>query len=183
MSIKKVMLAVGTEDEERTERLAEEAIAVAEPAGAEVVLTHVFTDEEFDTVRSRLGVDETSEGRPRRRRRATHDHASALGGAHRGRRVALGPGGCRRRPRRRGRRGGVCDRCRPRRRRRSPPVADREGRLRERRPRGPPLVAVSGDVRAFGVVIVRSASQIRETPAHTETRAIRSGVCPLKRPA
>jgi len=92
MSIKKVMLAVGTEDEERTERLAEEAIAVAEPAGAEVVLTHVFTDEEFDTVRSRLGVDETSEGRPRRRRRATHDHASALGGAHRGRRVALGPG-------------------------------------------------------------------------------------------
>jgi len=64
MSIKKVMLAVGTEDEERTERLAEEAIAVAEPAGAEVVLTHVFTDEEFDTVRSRLGVDETSEGRP-----------------------------------------------------------------------------------------------------------------------
>jgi len=62
MSIKKVMLAVGTEDEERTERLAEEAIAVAEPAGAEVVLTHVFTDEEFDTVRSRLGVDETSEG-------------------------------------------------------------------------------------------------------------------------
>jgi len=79
MSIKKVMLAVGTEDEERTERLAEEAIAVAEPAGAEVVLTHVFTDEEFDTVRSRLGVDETSEGRPRRRRRATHDHASALG--------------------------------------------------------------------------------------------------------
>jgi len=62
MSIKKVMLAVGTEDEERTERLAEEAIAVAEPAGAEVVLTHVFTDEEFNTVRSRLGVDETSEG-------------------------------------------------------------------------------------------------------------------------
>ena len=35
---------------------------MAEPAGAEVVLTHVFTDEEFDTVRSRLGVDETSEG-------------------------------------------------------------------------------------------------------------------------
>jgi nucleotide-binding universal stress UspA family protein len=62
MSIEKVMLAVGTEDEERTEQLAEEAIAVAEPAGAEVVLTHVFTDEEFDAVRSRLGVDETSEG-------------------------------------------------------------------------------------------------------------------------
>ncbi|WP_128905974.1 universal stress protein [Halorubrum amylolyticum] len=62
MSIETVMLAVGTEDEERTERLAEEAVAVAEPAGAEVVLTHVFTDEEFDEVRSRLGVDESSEG-------------------------------------------------------------------------------------------------------------------------
>jgi nucleotide-binding universal stress UspA family protein len=62
MSIKTVMLAVGTEDDERTEKLAEEAIAVAEPAGAEVVLTHVFTDEEFDEVRSRLGVDEASEG-------------------------------------------------------------------------------------------------------------------------
>jgi len=182
MSIKKVMLAVGTEDEERTERLAEEAIAVAEPAGAEVVLTHVFTDEEFDTVRSRLGVDETSEGRPltpspsdtrpreRSRRRSPRPACRTRSGVP----SATTP---------RGRRGGVCDRCRPRRRRRSPPVADREGRLRERRPRGPPLVAVSGDVRAFGVVIVRSASQIRETPAHTETRAIRSGVCPLKRPA
>jgi len=62
MSIETVMLAVGTEDEERTERLAEEAIAVAKPAGAEVVLTHVFTDEEFDGVKTRLGVDETSEG-------------------------------------------------------------------------------------------------------------------------
>ncbi|WP_050032055.1 universal stress protein [Halorubrum halophilum] len=62
MSIKTVMLAVGTEDDERAEQLAEEAIAVAEPAGAEIVVTHVFTDEEFDEARSRLGVDETSEG-------------------------------------------------------------------------------------------------------------------------
>ncbi|MGQ3328722.1 MULTISPECIES: universal stress protein [Halorubrum] len=62
MSIETVMLAVGTEDEARTERLAEEAIAVAEPAGAEIVLTHVFADEEFEEVRSRLGVDEASEG-------------------------------------------------------------------------------------------------------------------------
>ena len=56
------MLAVGTESEDRAERLVAEAIAVAEPAGAEVVLTHVFTDEEFSDVRSRLGVDEASEG-------------------------------------------------------------------------------------------------------------------------
>jgi nucleotide-binding universal stress UspA family protein len=62
MSIETVMLAVGTENEEQTEKLAREAIAVAQPAGAEVVLTHVFDDEEFEEVRSRLGVDETSEG-------------------------------------------------------------------------------------------------------------------------
>ncbi|WP_435094936.1 universal stress protein [Halorubrum sp. N11] len=62
MSIETVMLAVGTEDREEAEQLAAEAIAVAEPAGAEVVLTHVFTDEEFEAVRSRLGVDERSEG-------------------------------------------------------------------------------------------------------------------------
>lgn len=62
MSIKTVLLAVGTEDEKRTEQLAKEAIAVAEPAGAEVVLTHVFTDDEFDGVRSRLGVEDASEG-------------------------------------------------------------------------------------------------------------------------
>ncbi|MDZ5811904.1 universal stress protein [Halorubrum sp. AD140] len=62
MSIETVLLAVGTEDEKRVEQLAREAIAVAGPTGAEVVLTHVFTDEEFDGVRSQLGVDETSEG-------------------------------------------------------------------------------------------------------------------------
>ncbi|OYR40307.1 universal stress protein [Halorubrum sp. Ib24] len=62
MSIETVLLAVGTEDEEQTEQLAKEAIAVAEPAGAEIVLTHVFSDEEFDGVRSKLGVNPTSEG-------------------------------------------------------------------------------------------------------------------------
>ncbi|MFW6317318.1 MAG: universal stress protein [Halorubrum sp.] len=62
MSIETVLLAVGTEDEKRTEQLAKEAVAIAEPAGAEVVLTHVFTDEEFDGIRAKLGVDESSEG-------------------------------------------------------------------------------------------------------------------------
>jgi nucleotide-binding universal stress UspA family protein len=62
MSIETVLLAVGTEDEKRADQLAKEAIAIAEPANAEVVLTHVFTDEEFDGIRANLGVDETSEG-------------------------------------------------------------------------------------------------------------------------
>ncbi|MFD1570753.1 universal stress protein [Halorubrum laminariae] len=62
MSIETVVLAVGTEDEERTERLAREAVSVAEPADAEVVLTHVFDDAEFKRVRAKLGVNEDSEG-------------------------------------------------------------------------------------------------------------------------
>ncbi|QWC19174.1 universal stress protein [Halorubrum sp. 2020YC2] len=62
MSIETVVLAVGTEDEKRAERLAREIIAVAEPSDAEVVLTHVFDQEEFDGIRSKLGVDPGTEG-------------------------------------------------------------------------------------------------------------------------
>ena len=62
MSIETVVLAVGTEDEARAERLAKEIAAVAGPADAEVVLTHVFDDEEFDGIRRKLGVDGDSEG-------------------------------------------------------------------------------------------------------------------------
>ena len=62
MSIETVVLAVGTEDEARAERLADEIAAVAGPADAEVVLTHVFDDEEFDGIRRKLGVDDDSEG-------------------------------------------------------------------------------------------------------------------------
>ncbi len=62
MSIETVLLAVGTEDEKQTEQLAAETIAIAAPTNAEVVLTHVFTDEEFDGVRQQLDVDDSSEG-------------------------------------------------------------------------------------------------------------------------
>ena len=58
MSIDTVALAVGTEGESQTAQLAKEAIAVAEPSNAEVVLIHVFDDAEFDRVRAKLGVDE-----------------------------------------------------------------------------------------------------------------------------
>ena len=61
MSIETVLLAVGSEDEKRSERLAAEATSVAGPTGATVVLAHVFDDEEFDEVRSNLGVGSKSE--------------------------------------------------------------------------------------------------------------------------
>jgi len=60
MSIETIVLAVGTEDEERTERLADEIIALAEPADAEVVLTHVFDGEEFDETSAKLGFEPES---------------------------------------------------------------------------------------------------------------------------
>jgi nucleotide-binding universal stress UspA family protein len=61
MSIETIVLAVGTEDEERTERLADEIIALAEPADAEVVLTHVFDSEAFDETSAKLGFEPNSE--------------------------------------------------------------------------------------------------------------------------
>ncbi|MDB2224735.1 universal stress protein [Halorubrum ezzemoulense] len=61
MSIETVVLAVGSEDGKRVERLAEEIISVAEPADAEVVLTHVFDREEFDETSAKLGFEPESE--------------------------------------------------------------------------------------------------------------------------
>ncbi len=56
-----VLLAVDTEDEDRTKRLTEEAIDVAAPVDAEITLLHVFTEEEFDEAREALAVDDQSE--------------------------------------------------------------------------------------------------------------------------
>lgn len=42
-----ILLAVGPRDEDSVERLAETVAQVARPTGATVVLTHVFTEEQF----------------------------------------------------------------------------------------------------------------------------------------
>lgn len=82
MSIETVLLVVGTGDRNQIDRLAEETIAVAEPADAEVVVFHAFTDEEFDEVRSKLGVNEASEDSSAdavaKRHRTTRELARAL---------------------------------------------------------------------------------------------------------
>ncbi|WP_412781586.1 hypothetical protein, partial [Aeromonas diversa] len=57
MAIETIILAVGQEDEDRAKRLAETAIEVAEPTGAHVILSHVFTDREFDEVIDQLDFD------------------------------------------------------------------------------------------------------------------------------
>ncbi|WP_049901771.1 universal stress protein [Natrinema sp. J7-1] len=52
-----VLLAVGPGDGDRSDQLAEAVIEVANPAGATVVLAHVFTSSEYDDVLARLEFD------------------------------------------------------------------------------------------------------------------------------
>jgi nucleotide-binding universal stress UspA family protein len=61
MSLDTILLAVGPSDADRYERLGEEAIDVGKPAGARVVLAHVFTEDEYDTVLDRLEIDPSAE--------------------------------------------------------------------------------------------------------------------------
>ncbi len=56
MALETVLLAVGPGDRERAEKLARTAGDIAGPAGANVVLAHVFTDEEYETTLENLRV-------------------------------------------------------------------------------------------------------------------------------
>jgi nucleotide-binding universal stress UspA family protein len=70
MALDTILLAVGPGDEDRIERLAEETIDVAKPAGSRVVLGHVFTRDEFgealdnlefDTVADEVSADDVAQ--------------------------------------------------------------------------------------------------------------------------
>ncbi|WP_049922973.1 universal stress protein [Halopiger djelfimassiliensis] len=61
MTLDNVLLAVGPGDADRSDELAETVVEVAEPAGATVVLAHVFTQSEYDEVVTRLEFDEAVE--------------------------------------------------------------------------------------------------------------------------
>jgi nucleotide-binding universal stress UspA family protein len=61
MSLDTILLAVGPNDVDRYERLAEETIDIGAAAGAHVVLGHVFTDEEYDEALNALEIDENAE--------------------------------------------------------------------------------------------------------------------------
>jgi nucleotide-binding universal stress UspA family protein len=64
MELRNILLAVGTEDEERIEALAETAIAIASPADATVAITHVFTREGYRDAQQRLNIDSNAEQTP-----------------------------------------------------------------------------------------------------------------------
>lgn len=61
MALETILLAVGRDDHERIERLAEETIDVAKPAGSRVVLAHVFTDTEYEDTADNLDFDRDAE--------------------------------------------------------------------------------------------------------------------------
>ncbi len=64
MSLETVLVAVGEGDRERIDSLAETATDIAGPAGAKVALAHVFTNSEYEDVRSKLDFEVTSEVTP-----------------------------------------------------------------------------------------------------------------------
>ncbi|KAB1197361.1 MULTISPECIES: universal stress protein [Haloferax] len=61
MAIETIVLAVGAGDTERVDRLVEETIDVAGPTGATVVVSHVFTKEEYNEALDNLEFDVTAE--------------------------------------------------------------------------------------------------------------------------
>ena len=64
MALETVLLAVGPNDADRTARLASTVSDIAGPAGADVIVAHVFTDDEYETVVDRLKFDSVSEADP-----------------------------------------------------------------------------------------------------------------------
>lgn len=54
MAIETILLPVGPNDDDRVDSLAAAVIDVAGPTGATVVLAHVFTDDEFESIREQL---------------------------------------------------------------------------------------------------------------------------------
>jgi len=60
MAVETVLVAVGPQDYERIERLAEETIDIAGPTGASVVLAHAFTASGYEEAQSNLQLDGAS---------------------------------------------------------------------------------------------------------------------------
>lgn len=64
MALETVLLAVGPNDASRIEELASTVTDIAGPAGADVVVAHVFTDDEYETVVDRLEFAAVAEADP-----------------------------------------------------------------------------------------------------------------------
>lgn len=61
MALDTLLLAVGPEESDSSDRLARTTVDVAGPSGATVVLLHVFTQEEYESTTDNLGIRDASE--------------------------------------------------------------------------------------------------------------------------
>jgi len=64
MALETVLLAARPGDEGNGAKLAETAIDIAKPADATVIVGQIFTEDEYDTARVSLGVDDDTEVPP-----------------------------------------------------------------------------------------------------------------------
>ncbi len=64
MALETLLLAVGPNDANRIDELARTVIDIAGPAGADVVVAHVFTDDEYETAVERLEFEAVAEADP-----------------------------------------------------------------------------------------------------------------------
>lgn len=64
MALETVLLAVGPNDANRVDELASAVVDIAGPAGADVVVAHVFTDDEYESVVERLEFEAVAEASP-----------------------------------------------------------------------------------------------------------------------
>jgi nucleotide-binding universal stress UspA family protein len=64
MSVKTIVLAAGGGNGDLVDRLAATATDIADPADAEIILAHVFSDAEYDEARDRLNLSQDSEVTP-----------------------------------------------------------------------------------------------------------------------
>jgi nucleotide-binding universal stress UspA family protein len=82
MALETILVAVGPNDADRYERLAEETVDIGGAADAHVVLAHVFTDEQYANALETLDIDTTAEeatpGDVARRHTTTRDIAAIL---------------------------------------------------------------------------------------------------------
>ncbi|WP_226013005.1 universal stress protein [Halomicrobium salinisoli] len=81
MALDTVLLALGPGDRDRIDAMTDAAVDIAGPAGATVVLVHVFTDEEYDSAVGRLDFADPAEAEPNevaRRHSTVRDIAASL---------------------------------------------------------------------------------------------------------
>lgn len=64
MGLESVLLAVGPGDKDRAEKLAQTVVDIAGPAGATVVLAHVYTRDEYESTVENLNIDDPADTTP-----------------------------------------------------------------------------------------------------------------------